>query len=563
MGKISFKSIRAKMIFGFSMLMLLIVILGVYNLFILNNVNKTTENILNEELPLLIANEQLVISMTSRTSTARAYVLSGDASFKEIFNEYTELGKHQQEIVETIGASEKFKKLIKETVEWRTFIHEEVFNAYDNGNKDLAFKNLTSADSLANGIIQGYEDLAKKRENHIINKEKSILANGEKTFKIVVGVIILILVIGITIAILSSNSISKPIITVMNRMKLISNGDLSNETLKTNLKDEIGQLVHATNDMGKNMQNVLNQINSVSKKVGEQSEALTESANEVMSGTEQIAITMGELATGSESQANNAGNLSHMMGSFAAKVEEANTNGMYIQQASNEVLEMTNEGRKLMESSTGQMAKIDQIVQNAVQKVKGLDTHSQEISELVGVIQSLADQTNLLALNAAIEAARAGEHGKGFAVVADEVRKLAEQSSHSVTNITDIVNNIQNESSIVTASLQEGYKEVEQGTAQIIVTGETFEKISFAVTEMSSRINTVSENLSNIVENSNNMNNAIQDIAAISEESAAGVEQTAASSEEASSSMVEVASSSDELAKLAEELNNLVRQFKL
>src|SRR5699024_11491137 len=113
----------------------------------------------------------------------------------------------------------------------------------------------------------------------------------------------------------------------------------------------------------------------------------------------------------------------------------------------------------------------DQIVHEAVDKVEGLDHDTQEISQLVSVIQNVAEQTNLLALNAAIEAARAGEHGKGFAVVADEVRKLAEQSSNSVKNITDIVETIQNESFNVMDSLSNGYREVTEGTAQIQQTG--------------------------------------------------------------------------------------------
>ena len=162
---------------------------------------------------------------------------------------------------------------------------------------------------------------------------------------------------------------------------------------------------------------------------------------------------MQELASGTEVQANNTNELSSIMGSFTLKVEEANEKGKHIQQSSNQVLSMASEGKKLMESSNDQMAKIDQIVQGAVQKVQSLDSQSREISTLVSVINDIAEQTNLLALNAAIEAARAGEHGKGFAVVADEVRKLAEQVSHSVTDITSIVINIQKESGMVAESL--------------------------------------------------------------------------------------------------------------
>src|SRR5699024_11327619 len=138
----------------------------------------------------------------------------------------------------------------------------------------------------------------------------------------------------------------------------------------------------------------------------------------------------------------------------------------------------------LMEASTEQMNMIDAMMQEAVQKVEGLDLNSQEISKLVLVIQDIAEQTNLLALNAAIEAARAGEHGQGFAVVADEVRKLAEQVADSVSDITGIVERNHQESNIVTESLQAGYKEVEQGTKQIATNSEMLYGINQAVTEM-------------------------------------------------------------------------------
>ena len=216
-----------------------------------------------------------------------------------------------------------------------------------------------------------------------------------------------------------------------------------------------------------------------------------------------------------------------------------------------------------MDSSKRQMTKIDHIVHDSVVKVQGLDVHSQEISKLVGVIKDIAEQTNLLALNAAIEAARAGENGKGFAVVADEVRKLAEQVAESVTDITGIVTNIQSESRAVTETLQNGYKEVEQGTKQIDLTVEKFVGINASVMEMVKNIQLVSSDLESMSARGQEMNSSIEDIAAVSEESAAGIEETSASSEQTSASMEEVTSSSNDLAKLAEKLSELVGQFKL
>lgn len=350
---------------------------------------------------------------------------------------------------------------------------------------------------------------------------------------------------------------------VTNVMEQLASGNLSQREIQSKSKDEMGQLVTSTNQLNQNLRAIVSQINTVSETVTSQSEELTQSANEVKMGAEQVAITMQELASGSETQANSASDLSFGMNNFAEKVQEANENSYRIETNSKVVLSMTKDGSELMKNSIAQMDKIDKIVRDSVHKVQGLDKQSQEISNLVTVIKDVSNQTNLLALNAAIEAARAGEHGKGFAVVADEVRKLAEQVSDSVTNITDIVGNIQKESGLVSESLQGGYVEVEKGKAQVESTGETFQGISEAVTEMVSSITTIAENLTEIAANAQEMNGAIEEIASVSEESAAGVEQTSASSQQISSIMEEVAGGSDQLAKLAEELNDLIRHFKL
>lgn len=559
----SFRSIRSKMIFGFSLVLLLVICLTAYNIIILSKNNKTVEAIVNRDFPIVLGDEKIIRSIYDRIGSAHGYVMTGDPEHKEHFDEATKLSDESHEAILVRVPMAGFDEVRQKTDEWSDYIVKNVIEEYDKGNIEVAHDHLIIADDGVADLVADYEGGALSRGNQIAELEQTLLAEGKKTRMIVSVVSVLVVLIGIAIASITSRLISKPLQAVTNRMGLIAEGDFSGAPLKTNLKDEIGQLTVATNKMSDSMQVLLNDIHGVSEIVTRQSGGLTHSSNEIKEGSDQVAETMQELAAGSEAQANRASDLSTQMSSFRVSVQEANENGAYIQQSSGEVLQMTNEGASLMALSTEQMTKIDRIVLEAVEKVEGLDRHARKISELVSVIQDIADQTNLLALNATIEAARAGEQGKGFAVVADEVRKLAEQSSDSVTNITDIVNSIQNESFLVASSLQAGYKEVEEGTGQIKVTGETFKHIREAVTMMADKVNDVSENLAGIQGDTIEMDRSIQEISAISEESAAGVEQTSATTQQTNAAMIEIATSSQELANMAEELNGLVNRFKL
>lgn len=551
------------MMIGFAVVLLLVVAQAVYNFLVINGVNQSTEEIIEKELPVLIANEQLALTISSRIAAARGYVLSGDSDFKESFANYIEQGEQNEEIVRRVGASEQFNDLINQTVAWQEYVYEKVFGEYDKGNEDTAYNNLLASDKIARDVLAGYWDLAADREELIMDMEKESLANGKTTLIVSVSISSLVVLLGLLVAFVTASFITKPLQMVMNRMQLIASGDLSAEPLETSLQDEIGQLFKHTNEMSASTRELMEQITVVSETVTSQSEELHQSSDEVRAGSEQIATTMEELARGAGEQASTVNNLTSMMTSFSEKIDEVNTNSGNIERSSREVLTMTQKGNHLMEESTNQMGVIDGIVREAVEKVEGLDVHAQEISEIVSVIQDIASQTNLLALNAAIEAARAGEHGQGFAVVADEVRKLAEESSASVKNITDIVDSIQKESSVVSESLQNGYKEVEDGTVQIISTGKMFGSISEAITDMVNNIVLISENIVDIAVNSQEMSSSIEEVAAISEESAAGIEETTASSEQSSSIMEEITGSSKQLAGMVEELNELVHRFKL
>ncbi|WP_088102380.1 methyl-accepting chemotaxis protein [Halalkalibacter urbisdiaboli] len=558
------KSIRLKIILSFSIVILLTLCLGAFNYISVNKINSDTDEMVHEHLPLLIAQEQLAFNISERIALTRGYVLYGYVDYKNKFNAYTDQSIVIEEQILAATDSEEVKELIIKSSEWAALTQDKVFTEYDKGNTEEAKAILMNeVQPIAHNIMDGFAEMTAKREHMIKQEGESLIEIGESLLLIGFAVSVTVVILGIVAAVVTASTITKPINAVKDRMNLIASGDLTQEPLHTKLKDEAGELIRATNKMSNDMKLILAEVQQVSESVSSQSEELTQSANEVTTGSQQVASTMEELSQGAESQANHSSELASGMESFTTRVQETNENGEQVQETSNHVLEMTVKGSTLMDSSVEQMAMIDQIVQDSVGKVQHLNVQSKEITKLVSVINDIAEQTNLLALNAAIEAARAGEHGKGFAVVADEVRKLAEQVSLSVLDITSIVNNIQKETDIVTDSLQNGYAEVERGTTQIKSTGETFKAIHQSVSDMVSSIQLVSRNLAEMTQTSHHMKQSIEDIAAISEEAAAGVEETSASIQQTSSSMQEVSSSSEHLAKLSENLNQLIRRFKL
>lgn len=524
----------------------------------INELNDTDERALIITQMGSVTREKSIIILNYLDYQNETYVDSYQANMKK-FDEYTkqiESGIHSEE------AKKLYNEIIQRDKSMNELFLDEIIPAVESNDRvkvnSLSINNSTIRQRTTTALDNLQEIVQKSRTEAVNNTTKS----ADDAISTLVIDMIIAMILGTALVVIISRVITKNLKKVVKVSDQIANGDLTVSAIDYQGKDEIGKLAQSMNKMSKNLQVVVQKISDVSVTVNRQSEGLSQSTNEVTAGSQQIATTMQELSAGAENQANTASNLAVSMDTFSSNIEGAYGKGEVIYHSSHKVLKMTTEGSRLMDSSINQMNVIDQIMKDAVQKVNGLDVQSQEISKLVSVIKGIAEQTNLLALNAAIEAARAGEHGRGFAVVADEVRKLAEQVAFSVTDITGIVGSIQKESSSVTDSLQGGYEEVLKGTEQIKSTGQTFTGIQHAVNEMVDSIQVVSENLASILETSKEMNKAIEDIAAISEEAAAGIEQTSASVQQTSSSMLELADNSHELSRLAEELDGLVKEFK-
>lgn len=560
---LKFKTLRAKILFGFSIVLLLVAGMTVNNYLFTSAMNDSVEELVEEDLHILITTESLAFNMARRNGVMRGFFMSPDANPRERFIEITAETEPYLDNLRELGDPE-IDQFVEDYEEWGNRMVTEVYDVYATGNEEQAADNLNEIAGTTTDLLDALSEQTTIQEDAMSVAGEAIVATGDRSTTVNTVIAVGVFMFAIIIAIVTAQSISKPINKVVEKLSTITEGNLKGKPLEIDSHDETGQLAQAINAMQERLKEIIQHIAEVSDLLTLNSTELSESAKEVVAGTDQVAVTMQELAQGSETQAGSASTLASLMEQFVGKVSVTSKNGEQINHLSAQIVEQSTHGSELMTSSEKQMYMIDHLVQESVNKVDKLDEETQEISKLVAIIQEIANQTNLLALNAAIEAARAGEEGKGFAVVAEEVRKLAEQVEVSVGDITGFVENIQEESRNVSSALLEGYKEVEDGKEQIKKTGETFEQIARSLEKMAKNTTTIDNNLKEVEQSTEKMNRSIEEIASVSQESAAGVEETSAATEEINSSMEEVAGEGGKVTKLvelAENMNEVVSQF--
>lgn len=577
--KKGFFSVQRKLIAGFFAILLLAGILGGESLRAIFKINEKTNEITESWLPGVETINKLSFLMERIISLEYQYIME---EHKEDLNgieesmaaTFSEIAKTLASYEETIYLEEDQKNYDEVLKEWKSYqaIHEEILRL-GGGVLLSAGTGRQDAEATSKIIDEGREkseQLQKELNDLLIlnhdgaakaGKEGNEVVNSAITENVVLLIVIVLLVSAI--AFILGRIIVKPLEFVTDNLKQAADGDLTMDPLNVKNKDEIGVLAHSFNIMGTNLANLIREIRSSSQQVASASDELLGNSEQTSSATEQITVSIQEVALGAEkqveysSEANNAAaEISRGMGEVDRSIHSAVNLGM-------KAAEMASSGNETAQDTVIQIAQVNDQVERMALIVNHLGDRSKEIGNIVDVISQISAQTNLLALNAAIEAARAGEHGKGFAVVADEVRKLAEQSTSATDSIRDIIVQIQSEIKNVIESMQEGRQTVQAGILKVKETGKAFTDIAGMINSISLQMKEVATVVEEVNTGADNMVSVMSDIAAISRQAAVNTQQVAASAEEQNASMQEVAASVHTLSSLAAQLQNEIRKFKV
>ena len=525
---------------GFGIMMCIIGIFVATNFISLTNIEKDSRQIRNESFPSALLAEEMAFNCVQvqqfLTDVSATHDAAGYKDAEEAAKGFLE-------------GADKFEEMFRRKNDARSLqlisdLKKE-FAAFYNLGKEMAHAYVTTGIESGNTLMEGFDKTsetlaAKTREFKTMQTkeandltDKMVAAMGTvKMILLSLGVAALLITIFISLII--TRSITTPLKEVVAISEKIAQGDLT-VSVVAGSKDETGQVLEAMHIMVGNLRSLIGQVSSTSTQVASAANELHATAERIATGAEEVAAQAGTVATAGEEMSATSGDIAQNCQMAAEGAQRASKSAQ--------------NGATVVEKTVTVMGQIADKVQESARTVESLGARSDQIGAIIGTIEDIADQTNLLALNAAIEAARAGEQGRGFAVVADEVRALAERTTRATKEIGDMIKAIQNETKGAVAAMEQGVQQVESGTVEASKSGAALIEILEQINDVAMQVNQIATAAEEQTATTGEISSNMMQITEVVQQTSQGAQESATAAAQLSGN--------------AEELQRLVRRFKL
>lgn len=385
---------------------------------------------------------------------------------------------------------------------------------------------------------------------------------GENLVRVSLSILIGSILLAILIGLFMANRFARPIGQTATLLQQIGEGDLTHQYKKT-AQGEVGAMIASYNKMVQGLNSLIKGTNGSANQLAQSSAVLFQNVDNLAKSSREITDGVQEVAAVSQQSLDTT--LSSVQGveQIAAGIHLIAQNSETVLSLSVDAEKASAQGKEEIERAMGQMKEISAKAKDTEMVVNSLNTYSQQIGQIIEAITAIATQTNLLALNAAIEAARAGENGRGFSVVAEEVRKLAEESARSAEEINTIIEQIRINTDNAVRSVDEQSTVIKEGELLVNKAGKIFSGIQQASLEVAGKIKEITEENQQLEARGNKLVEQINTVASNAQLAVANTQTIAGASHEQLLAVQEVANATKQLDVMAQDLKGLTQHFKI
>ncbi|NRF91344.1 methyl-accepting chemotaxis protein [Paenibacillus frigoriresistens] len=559
--------LRFKLLLMNAIAILFLLIVGITGYFYMDKMSSNSTRMYEESLLSVKWINQLKSNFNETEANLLEMMLSTDVKYKvKLKVKLDENSAKNKELVTKIAGialnqeeTDAFKSFEELNLKYRDVIVRTIEHATQNNQVAYQVYN-NEVSPQGDKTIEALDKLVLLKEFAAEQFQRSSSADSKTSHWVIILTIVIAIIVMTANALALNMIITTPIRRLQEHMEKAASGDLS---VKGDYpyEDEVGKLTGSFNVMTESLRSLVKQI-------AENALTLSASSEELLASSEQSSLAAKQVATSSQKLSEDFDKQFAGVNQANEAVQQMLTSTKLIDESAQEVAELAEQatqaaqhGKQSVVSIAGQMTEISDAVREVNNVIEALGKNAYKIGEIVNVINEISTQTNLLSLNAAIEAARAGEAGRGFAVVAGEVRKLAEQSSSSARNITELVSTIQRQINHAVSSMHAGAGKVEVGLSISGKAQESFVHIESSVEKVNAKVESVNLNIHQLVDANLRIEQVMGIVSAVSETGISVSQETSAASQQQMSTTEEIENSAKSLAGLAEELQISLQKF--